>query len=73
MRRDTSKFGRERVQPSVITPALWPKPTNRKPSIEQLEEWAFDDACEATDGCVVEHDGTCPHGHPSWLMRLAIL
>lgn len=38
------------------------------PTNEQLKEWAlFDGNAEATDGCVVEPDGQCPHGRPSWL------
>lgn len=29
--------------------------------------------CEATDGCWVEPDGVCEHGHPSWLVWLELL
>ncbi len=29
--------------------------------------------CEATDGCWVEPDGECPHGHSSWLVHLGII
>ena len=43
------------------------------PSQETLEEWMFDAGCEATDGCWVEPDGTCPHGHPSWLLALGLI
>lgn len=28
---------------------------------------------EATDGCTVEPDGTCPHGYPSWLIQLGYM
>lgn len=38
-----------------------------EPSEEDLEWWVFDSVCEATDGCQVEPDGECPHGHLSWL------
>jgi hypothetical protein len=48
----------------------WPEPTMEEPTIEELEEWMFDSLCEATDGCTVEHDGICCHGHPSWFLVL---
>ena len=38
------------------------------PSMDVIEDWIFDGECEATDGCIVEPDGHCPHGHPSWLI-----
>ena len=44
-----------------------------QPTIEQLEEWSYDGACEATDGCLVEPDGTCPHGCDSWLLVLGYI
>ena len=43
------------------------------PSIEQFEEWLMDGVCEATDGCIVEPDGTCPHGCNSWLIELWLI
>lgn len=43
------------------------------PSEEQFEEWAMDSVCEATDGCTTEPDGTCEHGHPSWLMAIGVI
>ena len=52
----------------------WPEPTTERPDIETLEEWEFDaGGCEATDGCWVEPDGVCQHGHPSWLLRLGYI
>ena len=54
-------------------PALWPKPTVPTPSEEDLEEMLFDGCVEASDGCTVEPDGVCPHGHPSWLVRLGLV
>lgn len=36
------------------------------PTLKQLEHWEFDGVSEATDGCQVEPDGTCPHGCKSW-------
>lgn len=54
-------------------PFLWPEPTVPEPDEGQVEEWMFDDICEATDGCFTEPDGVCPHGHPSWLLRLGLI
>jgi hypothetical protein len=51
----------------------WPAPTTDEPDLEQLEEWGWDSVCEATDGCEVEHDGMCPHGHPSWFLVIGIV
>lgn len=51
----------------------WPKPTTERPDLETLEEWHSDSGCEATDGCWVEPDGICEHGHPSWLLRLGMI
>lgn len=39
-----------------------------------VEDWLTDtEETEATDGCIVEPDGMCPHGHPSWLVRLGLI
>ncbi|MEW8046615.1 MAG: hypothetical protein AB2805_09005 [Candidatus Thiodiazotropha sp.] len=38
-----------------------------------LEHQHMDGQCEATDGCIVEPDGHCPHGKPSWLIKLGII
>jgi hypothetical protein len=47
----------------------WPAPTIEAPDMfEYLEEAEFEDVFEATDGCYVEPDGVCEHGHPSWLL-----
>ena len=51
----------------------WPEPTIERPDLETLEEWDLDGGCEATDGCWVEPDGVCQHGHPSWLLRLGYI
>lgn len=53
--------------------SVWPHPTVAEPDEEELAEWFADSVCEATDGCIVEHDGRCPHGHPSWLLRLGLV
>lgn len=49
------------------------KATERKPSIAVMEHWMFDGVAEATDGCSVEPDGTCEHGHSSWLLVLGYI
>ena len=49
---------------------VWPEPFVQEPDLETLQAWMDDGVCEATDGCLVELDGRCPHGHPSWLVRL---
>ena len=46
------------------------KATEPKPTMEQMFEWVGDGVAEATDGCRVEPDGICEHGHSSWLMVL---
>jgi hypothetical protein len=44
-----------------------------RPTLEQLEAWADEGICEATDGCQVEPDGECEHGNPSWLVELGLI
>lgn len=56
-----------------IRTGAWPEPTTEQPALETLQEWMWDGCCEATDSCIVEPDGTCPHGHPSWLLRLGLI
>ena len=48
-------------------------PTEPEPPLEQLDVWVIDSVCDATDGCTVEHDGVCPHGHVSWLIYLELI
>jgi hypothetical protein len=43
------------------------------PSDEQLIEWLSEGYAEATDGCIVETDGVCPHGCKSWLLVLGMI
>lgn len=45
----------------------------KKPTISQLEQWRYNDECEATDGCRIEPDGYCKHGYPSWLLALWLI
>lgn len=52
----------------------WPEPTTAEPDLETIGDWIMDRSdTEATDGCIVEPDGSCPHGHPSWLLRLGMI
>ena len=51
----------------------WPEPTTKEPEIETLMEMEADGGCEATDGCWVETDGECEHGHPSWLVAMEMI
>lgn len=44
-----------------------------RPTEELIESWIFGDVCEATDECEVEPDGTCEHGHRSWLLVLGLI
>lgn len=53
--------------------APWPTPEVDRPSMDELEQGALDGVCQASDGCDVEPDGICPHGHPSWLLRLGFI
>jgi hypothetical protein len=66
-------LARATCQHCYLRPGTWPEPTTAEPAQETLMEWAvLDGDCEATDGCHVEPDGVCPHGHPSWLIRLGL-
>jgi hypothetical protein len=50
-----------------------PTPTVPTPDMMDVEEWEEEGGCEATDGCWVEPNGVCIHGHPSWLLRLGLI
>ena len=45
----------------------------RFPSEAALNLWVLDSVAEAIDGCLVEPDGVCPHGAPSWLLVLGLV
>lgn len=64
---------KERMTDTPILERKYPDPTTPEPDIEDLQEWADDGWGEATDGCDVEADGTCEHGHPSWLKALGMI
>lgn len=50
------------------------EPTDEQPTFETLQEMEWErGGCEATDGCWVEPDGYCEHGHLSWLLYLDLM
>lgn len=51
----------------------FPEPEMPEPTEDDLAHWIMDSVAEATDGCEVEPDGMCEHGHPSWLLRLGLI
>jgi hypothetical protein len=62
------------AMPQSQPPARWPEPTTEEPDMDTLFEWLLMDGdCEATDGCICEPDGVCPHGHPSWPLKLRLI
>lgn len=46
------------------------KATCKAPGLARLERFVSDGVACATDGCRVEVDGTCQHGHSSWVRAL---
>ena len=46
----------------------WPAPTADAPDEDYMMDLLSDGEMEATDACIVEPDGVCEHGHPSWLL-----
>jgi len=51
----------------------WPAPTEPEPSDDEIEDMVMDGDCTATDGCPIEPDGICEHGHPSWLLYYGLI
>jgi hypothetical protein len=51
------------------------KPKLRPPDMETLIEWEAEGGCEAAcpHRCWVEPDGHCPHGNPSWLLKMGFI
>ena len=43
------------------------------PSERTLERYVFDGVAKTPDGCRVEPDGHCGHGHGSWLIVLGLI
>lgn len=60
--------GIDAYDPETFPGGRYPVPTVDEPTEDELAAMMMDAAdVLATDGCVVEPDGYCPHGHPSWL------
>lgn len=58
--------------PTTFPEGQYPTPTIDEPDEDELAAMMLDMTdVLATDGCVVEPDGCCPHGHPSWLAAKA--
>ena len=49
------------------------KATESRPDMESLTEMVADGVVDATDGCQVEPDGQCEHGHNSWLLVMGLI
>lgn len=47
--------------------------TTKAPSLPTMEKWMENGVAKATDGCRIEPDGNCQHGHSSWLLRLGLI
>ena len=58
---------------SKVVEARWPAPKVKRPSNDVLNRALDSGECPATDGCMVEPDGECPHGYPSWLVYLELI
>ena len=52
---------------------LYPEPAEDEPDLDTLIAWMEEGICEATDSCIVEPDGICLHGYPSWLLYLGLI
>jgi hypothetical protein len=48
-------------------------PTTKQPTLATMERWDSEGAARATDGCRVEMDGQCVHGHTSWVRVLKLI
>jgi hypothetical protein len=49
-------------------------PANSEPpDLNTMMEWLDEGVAEATDGCIVESDGVCPHACQSWLLVLGYI
>jgi len=46
---------------------------NKMPTMKTLEKYSMDGIAKATDGCKVEPDGECIHGHKSWLLVIGVI
>lgn len=65
-----------KMSESTIT---YPAPVIEAPTddelLDQLQAAVMDTevSFETSDGCSVEPDGVCQHGHPTWLRRAGLI
>lgn len=77
--RASNRFTQTRVNPMTFDAMVigsacgYKKPTTKAPSLKTMERWMCDGVAKATDGCRVEPDGVCCHGHTSWLLQLGLI
>jgi len=56
------------------TPMLLTKPNlSARPTALTMQLWEALRMARATDGCKVEPDGECEHGHISWLVQMGVV
>jgi hypothetical protein len=65
----------QRIMQNLTRKETPTQPQLERPDLETLIEWEATGGCEAAcpQGCWVESDGTCPHGNPSWLLKLGFI
>ena len=49
------------------------KVVGKRPGLKTMENWISNCVAKATDGCRVEPDGVCEHGHSSWLLVIGVI
>ena len=52
---------------------VWNGEQYETPDFEQIREWVYDSLCETLEGDIIEPDGHCPNGCPSWLIALGLI
>lgn len=67
-RCDLKDFGRTKREDGIRHRA-----TKKAPSMATLERQSSNGIVAATDGCKVEPDGVCSHGHASWLLAMGLI
>ncbi len=75
---ETTSQSRGEIDPQSKTPAeaaLVFQADLEPPDLDTLREWEEEGGCEAAcpHRCWTEPDGTCEHGHPSWLLKLGLI
>jgi hypothetical protein len=70
---DQRDYAEEAYNLATMREEAWPEPTSTRPDTEDLAVMVAEGECETTDGCIVEPDGVCEHGHPSWLLYYGLI